>query len=440
MNRKRIVQRSPIVVWSGVAVLFGIGIAYTPALGNGSTWTFPYAGIANSYSDVFDITNTGTGAAMWGYATSEYQGALNGKNYSAGGYGVQGLAYAAAGYGVAGIGAGAGLAGTGVGTGSRGVTGSGNQYGVYGSATDSGSVGVYGTVSGNGVGVEGVVSTSSNIGVEGLGSNSGLGVYAQSDTGNAFEAYTSNSTYACIYAYSKATGVGTFSYSASTGDGVYGIGGVGIHGGTTGQGSNLAGKFDGNVQINGNLNVTGTINKSAVGFKIDHPMDPAHKYLMHSCVESDEMMNLYRGNVLLDSEGKATVSMPAWFQAENTDCNYQLTCVGKPAQVYIEQEITHNQFRIAGGAPGMKVCWVVTGVRNDAYAQSHPLNVEVEKSAAEQGKYIRPEEFGQPATKAVGYTASLLPNAPKGVKASIVAPLPIKDLSASRNAAHKPAR
>src|SRR5579871_1736260 len=249
MNRKRIVQRSPIVVWSGVAVLFGIGIAYTPALGNGSTWTFPYAGIANSYSDVFDITNTGTGAAMWGYATSEYQGALNGKNYSAGGYGVQGLAYAAAGYGVAGIGAGAGLAGTGVGTGSRGVTGSGNQYGVYGSATDSGSVGVYGTVSGNGVGVEGVVSTSSNIGVEGLGSNSGLGVYAQSDTGNAFEAYTSNSTYACIYAYSKATGVGTFSYSASTGDGVYGIGGVGIHGGTTGQGSNLAGKFDGNVQI-----------------------------------------------------------------------------------------------------------------------------------------------------------------------------------------------
>ena len=54
--------------------------------------------------------------------------------------------------------------------------------------------------------------------------------------------------------------------------------------------------------ITGNLQVNGTINKSAVGFKIDHPLDPAHKFLVHSCVESNEMMNIYRGNAILESE------------------------------------------------------------------------------------------------------------------------------------------
>src|SRR5262249_38122795 len=51
----------------------------------------------------------------------------------------------------------------------------------------------------------------------------------------------------------------------------------------------LAGFFSGNVQV------SGTLSKSAGTFKIDHPLDPANKYLNHSLVESPEMLNVYAG-------------------------------------------------------------------------------------------------------------------------------------------------
>ena len=56
---------------------------------------------------------------------------------------------------------------------------------------------------------------------------------------------------------------------------------------------------------------------------------------------------------------------------------------------------------IAGGKPGMKVSWQVTGVRNDAAAVSNPIKVELDKVGSEVGKYINPEAFGQPITKSI---------------------------------------
>ncbi|WAC02029.1 hypothetical protein N7U66_19830 [Lacinutrix neustonica] len=51
--------------------------------------------------------------------------------------------------------------------------------------------------------------------------------------------------------------------------------------------------FTGNMTITGDLNVTGNIAKGGGTFKIDHPLDPKNKYLVHSFVESPEMMNIY---------------------------------------------------------------------------------------------------------------------------------------------------
>jgi hypothetical protein len=56
--------------------------------------------------------------------------------------------------------------------------------------------------------------------------------------------------------------------------------------------------------------------------------------------------------------------------------------------------VTNNAFRIAGGKPGLKVSWQVTGIRHDAYAKAHPIIPEVEKSAEEQGLYLHPVEHG----------------------------------------------
>jgi hypothetical protein len=177
------------------------------------------------------------------------------------------------------------------------------------------------------------------------------------------------------------------------GDGIQAIKGLGFGtGGTDG----LAGGFTGDVKVNGVFSALGK------NFEIDHPLAPANKYLVHSSVESSEMMNIYTGNVLLDANGRGVVQLPDWFQAENADFRYSLTAIGAPApNLYIAQEVTNNSFEIAGGAPGMKVSWQVTGIRQDAFAKANPLKVEMAKSNRERGFYLQPNLFGQPEEKGV---------------------------------------
>ncbi|MCK4597432.1 hypothetical protein KAU04_05305, partial [bacterium] len=117
--------------------------------------------------------------------------------------------------------------------------------------------------------------------------------------------------------------------------------------------------------FSGNVTVTGTLSKGGGSFKIDHPLDPANKYLYHSFVESPDMKNLYDGVVNLDNDGAAWVELPEWFEALNKDFRYQLTPIGAPGpNLYIAQEIQNNRFQIAGGPLGMKVSWQVTGIRH----------------------------------------------------------------------------
>ena len=153
--------------------------------------------------------------------------------------------------------------------------------------------------------------------------------------------------------------------------------------------------------FNGRVNVTGTLTKTAGSFKIDHPLDPANKYLSHSFVESPDMMNIYNGNVTLNAIGEATVTLPEWFEALNRDFRYQLTCIGGYAPVYVAEEVYGSQFKIGGGKPDMKVSWQVTGIRQDAYANAHRIPVEEMKPGDEQGSYFHPELFGQPEEKGV---------------------------------------
>ncbi len=162
----------------------------------------------------------------------------------------------------------------------------------------------------------------------------------------------------------------------------------GVYGNAGGSGINYAGYFDGNVTV------TGVLNKAGGSFNIDHPLDPENRYLYLSFVESPDMMNVYNGNVLLDANGEAKVKLPDYFEALNRDFRYQLTCIGGFAPVYIAGEISSNQFTIAGGEAGMKVSWQVTGIRKDPFAQANRIQVEVDKPAKERGKYLHPEAYG----------------------------------------------
>ncbi|HEY6251224.1 MAG TPA: hypothetical protein VI685_14800, partial [Candidatus Angelobacter sp.] len=129
----------------------------------------------------------------------------------------------------------------------------------------------------------------------------------------------------------------------------------------------------------GDLWVQGTLYKQAGSFRIDHPLDPEHKYLLHSFVESPDMKNIYDGIAILDSKGRAEITLPPYFEALNQDFRYQLTCIGRAAPVFVAKEIKANHFVIAGGKPGQKISWQVTGVRHDTYANTHRIAVEEEK-------------------------------------------------------------
>jgi hypothetical protein len=154
--------------------------------------------------------------------------------------------------------------------------------------------------------------------------------------------------------------------------------------------------------FNGDVNITGTLTKGAGAFKIDHPLDPANKYLTHSFVESPDMMDIYNGTVLLDGNGETWVNLPDWFEALNRDFRYQLTAMGAPSpNLYIAEEVSGNRFKIAGGQSGGKVSWQVTGIRHDAYADAHRLPVEEDKPEEDRGYYLHPEVHGQPATRSV---------------------------------------
>ena len=161
----------------------------------------------------------------------------------------------------------------------------------------------------------------------------------------------------------------------------------------------------GDAKVTGNLNVTGTLSKGSGTFKIDHPLDPANKYLYHSFVESPDMMNIYNGNIITDDSGLATVALPDWFEALNQDFRYQLTVMGQFAQAIVASEISHNQFTIRTDKPNVKVSWQVTGVRHDAYADAHRVQVEEEKPPQDKGHYLHPELFGAGPEQAVGFHA-----------------------------------
>jgi hypothetical protein len=334
---------------------------------------------------------------------------LSGTNSNPSGAGVSGTG----GTGVAGIGTG--------GVNGIGVSGDGGTgTGVKGTATSFTGLGVFGDGAGGGTGVKGIASGTSGAGVLGS-SDAGVGVSAHTKTGVALYADAVGTGLAArffgdvevgggelrangvaiggIYASVEAFGrggspavIGTGGFNNATGvSGIGGINGYGIYGS-----SNLfAGWFAGAV------NVTGALTKGGGAFRIDHPLDPANKYLSHSFVESPDMMNIYNGNVILDRKGEAVVKLPAWFSALNKEFRYQLTCLGGFAPVYVAQEIADNRFKIAGGKRGLKVSWQVTGVRQDSWANANRIPVEEEKPARERGSYLHPETRGQPAEKSV---------------------------------------
>jgi len=312
-----------------------------------------------------------------------------------------------------------------------------NADGVYGKATStSGSAkGVYGvTASKNGTAIYGIATSTDS-------SGSANGVYGQSATGIGVYGYST-------WVAAGVLGVANDNNADCCSNGVFGAnlstsghnnggelttaspGGVGgilentggglsilarvnssqnsfwVDGGGNGwfngalQVNGGGSSFGGAVTINGNLQINGNLSKLSGSFKIDDPLDPANKYLSHSFVESPDMMNIYNGIARLDARGQAWVELPQYFEALNRDFRYQLTSIGaSQPRLYIAREVGGNRFKIAGGKPGAKVSWQVTGIRQDAWANAHRIPNEEDKPLEKRGTYLYSEPYEQDSNK-----------------------------------------
>lgn len=385
----------------GTNNLTGNGVSGTSQGGNG------VYGETDTDGNVPNEGKTGSGvfgfAKPSGYGVYGYsqRGPVGTMGFSDDGTGVFGQSDSPSGIGV--YGRGGDGSGIGVnGQGHTGVTGAGISLGVVGNAvtgvqgngdtfygtgvSGSGNTGVSGTGT---IGVQGNGDPGSGVGLSGSGAVGVLG------TGGAFGVVGHLSSSAAGVLVAGVTGSGSSSQTgvsgtSENGKGVWGqsTNGSGIEGYST---AGHAGWFSGDV------NITGHLSKSSGGFKIDHPLAPTTMHLNHSFVESPDMKNFYDGVAVLDSKGEATVKLPAWFSALNRDLRYQLTAIGGAAsELHIASEVRNGRFRIAGGRRGMKICWQVTGTRQDAWARHNRIKVEEKKIGKERGRYRHPEVFDKP--------------------------------------------
>ena len=251
-------------------------------------------------------------------------------------------------------------------------------------------------------GVKGCASGTSGYGgyffnAGGGGTDRGVGVAGFSGSGGSADTHPGGYFLKAGGEFAGVNGVIGAVSSDGVGAGVIGVArsedsSIGIYGYKL-NGGNYAGYFYGNVHVLGTLSTSGT-----KPFKIDHPLDPANKYLMHYAIESPTVQNMYNGTILLDAYGEAIVQLPDYFEAVNTEeFTYTLTPIGASMPgLHVAEEVQNNQFKISGGLGGKKVSWVLIAQRNDPWVKNNPAKDVVDKPKEEIGTYLYPQGHGQP--------------------------------------------
>ncbi|MFO0837424.1 MAG: hypothetical protein U1D55_02785 [Phycisphaerae bacterium] len=380
------------------------GVCYGGAFESDSDQGYGVYGLAynnfgTNYGGYFlTISPSGTGAygqgynGLWGESPQSIGNGVRGTaNGGSNAWGVWGEAMSGRGvYGDS-------VSGSGVfgqSTSGEGVHGESDRQGVVGVATGAvaGVSGVAGTA--DFVGGAGVLGSSVNgKGVVGVhGHNSGAvpvsfalpGVWGDSDTGNGVIGSTSANGGAAVIGVCGGNNFGIYGQNP-VGTAVYGIS------------NNWAGYFQGKI-------FTTNLIANQKNFRIDHPLDPANKYLQHYCQEGPEPQNVYNGTVRTGDDGFACIQLPPYFDEINRDVRYQLTVIDDGEEftlVKVTQEVSDHRFQIRTSRPKIRVCWEVKAVRNDAFTRAQHIAAELDKPPAERGKYMNPELFGHPAEDGV---------------------------------------
>ncbi len=277
----------------------------------------------------------------------------------------------------------------------NGIISSGNNLPGYYFATGAG-----GSFSGE-TGSYSRASIATGTGVVGLGNNQTLAHLLTSGSGGAFTGNDGILASATVTAGTGVVGAGNNStqyfMQTSGGGGSF----TGTQNGAYGFATNTSGNSRGLIGEGSEYGVVSIGDFGGTGAKyfiIDHPLDPENKILKHACIESPEILNIYRGNIILNAQGEGIVQLPDYFHAINTNFSYTLTPIGAPTVTYIAEEINENgTFKIAGGNANQKISWYVYAERNDKSINNNPKTKQmvVEKTGEQIGKYLNPAAYGK---------------------------------------------
>ena len=383
----------------GASVTYQVGAGGGPGGGTPSAGTDTFfnrtSGSANTCADTTSVcAKGGTGGATGVGGAGGAAGSGTGTVKYSGGAGTDDIRSGGGGAG--------GPSGDGAASGSQtgGSTGAGGGGGDSGGSTGGNSTTATGGTGGNNVSGSGGGGggTSGNPGTNGSSGGGGGGRTTSGTAGKGGDGGAGTEWDATHGSGGGAGGGGANSAGSSSVGGAGGNGGTygggagggglgGTTGGTGGTGANgliiiIYGglTLNGNVQFGVNLTVSRRLTKAVTNFLIDHPLDPANKLLSYSAIESPDVKNIYDGLAVLDENGEADIGLPKYFMALNRTFRYQFFALEEAMpDLYLKTEVKDNHFTVAGGKPGGRISWQITGNRQDAYVRTHEIYIEVDK-------------------------------------------------------------
>jgi hypothetical protein len=359
----------------------GKGIHGDAATGSGAMGVYGTAVKGHGVQGYGVIGVVGNGTSWGVYGNS---GATNAM-------GVNASALGSGGVGVKATGAAMGIFGTSTdGTGVRGE--STNSYAVYGqnNATYLAAVHGYNTAGAgvHGDGIIGVRGDSVAVGGFGVYGRGLTGVSGDGDLGNGVEGFAA----ALLVS-------GVYGEHSSQLDG-YGVAGRSLYNGTAVYGDQASGNWAG--YFYGNVRITGTLNPASTVMQLDHPDAPAERWYQQALVGAFEQTSQVSGNAVTGPDGTVTVRVPAVFARYHRDVRYLLTALGDHDKVYVAHELdSRGRFTIAADRSGLRISWLLIGLRTDPAATASPLRVEMAKPKRLRGRFAQPALYGQPASRSL---------------------------------------
>ncbi len=117
---------------------------------------------------------------------------------------------------------------------------------------------------------------------------------------------------------------------------------------------------------------SGTLIAKDKRFRINHPLDPENRFLVHACVEGPENAIYYRGQGEL-KDGISVVKLPDYFEALALPGHRTVTLTpccqdNEPISILAATEVVNGHFKVRtsdGSNPAQRFFWEVKAVRAD---------------------------------------------------------------------------